>query len=117
MQPGGVRREVVGRAEHRLAAQGADTGLLQQRLGLGHFFLVALLGLLLELLPARLGFGVVDPGHHLVQAHAVGFGQRVEHGAVGLDRLQQVQRGAQAVGQGQVVGVDGWGDGVQIGSG
>ncbi|MNV14181.1 hypothetical protein D3C71_1048560 [compost metagenome] len=117
MQPGGMRREIVRRTEHRLAAQGADAGLFEQGLGLAHLFLVALLGLLLEHRPARLGLGVVDLGHHLVQAGAVGVRQGVEHAAVGLDRLQQVQRGAQAIGQGQVVGVERWGDGIQCGSG
>jgi len=117
MQAGGVRREIVRGAEHRLAAQGPDAGLLQQRLGLGHLLLVARLGLLLQFRPAGLGFRVVDLGHHLVQADAVSLRQRIEHAAVGFDGLQQVQRGAQAVGQGQVVVGKGQGGGIQFKSG
>ena len=117
MQAGGMGREVIRGAEHGLAAQGADAGLLQQCLGLGHLFLVPGLGLLFQLRPPRLGLGVVDLGHHLVQAGAVGVGQRIEHAAVGFDGLQQVQRGAQPVGQGQVVVGKGQGGGIQFGSG
>lgn len=59
---------------------------------------------LLEQLAARLGLGVVDLGHHLMQPHAVGLGERIEHAAVRVDCLQHIQRGAQAVGERQVVG-------------
>ncbi|MNV53865.1 hypothetical protein D3C71_1460270 [compost metagenome] len=75
------------------------------------------LGLLLQLGPAGLGLGVIHLGHHLVQADAISLGQRIEHAAVGFDGLQQVQRGAQAVGQGQVVVGKGQGGGIQFGSG
>src|SRR3546814_17126961 len=48
---GRLRREVVRRGEHRLAAQGADSGLVQQILGLACLFLRALAGLLLGFAP------------------------------------------------------------------
>ncbi|MNM76714.1 hypothetical protein D3C81_885450 [compost metagenome] len=116
MQPRCVRREIVRRAEHRLATQGADAGLFEQRLGFAHFLLVTLTRLLLEHLPPRLGLGVIDLRDYLVQTHTVSFGQRIEHAAIGFDGFQQIQRIAQAVGQGQGVG-KGCGDGVQFGSG
>lgn len=72
---------------------------------------------LLEQLAARLGLGVVDLGHHLMQPHAVGLGERIEHAAVRVDGLQHIQRGAQAVGERQVVGGQGRGGGVQGRSG
>ncbi|CEE58696.1 exported hypothetical protein [Xanthomonas citri pv. citri] len=117
VQAGGMRREIVRRAEHRFASQCADTALFQQGFGLAHFFLVTLALALLEQLPPRLRLGVIDLGDHLMQPHAVGFGQGVQHAAVGVDGLQHVQGRAQAVGQGQLVVGHGWGVGVQGRSG
>src|SRR3546814_10072486 len=57
---GRLRREIVRRGEHRLAAQGADAGLFEQFLGLARFFLRALAGLRLGLAPAGARLRVVD---------------------------------------------------------
>src|SRR3546814_13282237 len=86
---GRLRREIVRRGEHRLAAQGADAGLFEQFLGLARFFLRALAGLRLGLAPAGARLRVVDQRDGLQQASAFVGGEVRQHVAVGDDGFQQ----------------------------
>src|SRR3546814_3654230 len=86
---GRLRREIVRRGEHRLAAQGADAGLVQQLLGLACLFLRALAGLRLGLAPAGSRLRVVDQRDGLQQARA----RSEEH----TSELQSIMRISYAV--------------------
>ena len=92
-----LRRKVVGRGEHRPAAQFADAGVMQHRLLAPDAFGVALALGGLEPQPALFRIRVIQARHRAVQAVPIGFGQLVEQAAVGDDRVQQVQRGAHAL--------------------
>jgi len=93
------RREVVRRGEHRLAAQLADAGGIEQGVVMG--VLLAHLGALLLAPPLAVvdRVGVVEAMHGGLEALLLDLGQRLEHGAVSRNGLEQVGGGAQALDQ------------------
>ena len=107
VQAGCLRREIVRRGEHRLAAQGADAGLVEQRLGRACLFLRTFAGEVLRLAAARARFRMVHQRHRLQQAFAIRRRPCLHDVAVGDDGVEQGQRGLQAVVRRRVVVGDG----------
>ena len=98
----GGRQQIVGRREHRLAAQAADAGFLQLRLGLLHAdsFLDALLPLgRLDHLASQNGVGARDFSGRLEQAIAIVVGDLEQLGPVHGELFEQLGRGKHTLGQ------------------